>query len=77
MPLAGDQCQRHNTGDVHLRAKNMHVQAELLTDGLNVFQTLLVVRAGTTDPDLDLVLDEEGSDFAESTDHALEGGCDL
>ena len=48
-----------------------------MADGLDVLETLLVVGAGTTDPDLDLVLVEEGCDFAEGADDTLEGGGDL
>ena len=62
---------------MHLRAKDMHVQAELLADSLDVLEAFLVVGTGTADPDLDLVLVEEGRDFAESTDDTLECACDL
>ena len=75
--LTRDQRQRHNTRDVHLRPEDVHVEAQLLADRLDVLETLLVVRAGTTDPDLYLVLDKEGCDFAEGADDAFEGACDL
>ena len=55
----------------------MHVEAELDADGLDVLETLLVVRTGATHPDLDVVLDEEGSDLAESADDTLESRGDL
>jgi hypothetical protein len=48
-----------------------------LADVFDVLETLLVVGAGTTDPDLDLVLDENGSNLAQSADDALECGGDL
>ena len=69
--------QRHDARDVHLRAKDVHAQAKLFPNGLDVPQTFLVIGAGTTDPDLYLVLDEEGCNFAESADDALECGRDL
>jgi hypothetical protein len=75
--LAGNKCERDDTGDVHLGAEDMHVKAELDADSLDVFETLLVVRTGATDPDLDLVLDELGSNLTESADDTLESGGDL
>jgi hypothetical protein len=50
----------------------VHVEAELLADTLDVLETLLVVRTGTTDPDLDVVLDEKGGDFPQGADDTLE-----
>ena len=55
----------------------MHVEAELDADGLDVLETLLVVGTGAADPDLDVVLDEERSDLAESADDTLESRGDL
>ena len=55
----------------------MHVQAKLDTDRLNVLETFLVVRTGATDPDVDVVLDEERCDFTDGADDTLECGCDL
>ena len=55
----------------------MHVEAELLTNILDVLETLLVVGASTTDPNLDLVLNEKRSDFPQSADDTLESGSDL
>jgi hypothetical protein len=75
--LAGDERKRDDTRDVHLRAEDVHVEAELDADGLDVLETFLVVRTGATDPDLDLVLDDERSDLAESANDTLEGGGDL
>ena len=75
--LAGDKRKRDDTGDVHLGTKDVHVELELLTDGLDVLETFLVVGASTADPDLDVVLDEERSDLAKSADDTLESGGDL
>ena len=50
----------------------MHLEAELLADGLDVLEAFLVVGAGATDPDLDLVLNEERCDFADGADDAFE-----
>lgn len=44
-----------------------------MADSLDVLETLLVVGPGAADPDLDLVLDEEGCDFADGADDAFEG----
>jgi hypothetical protein len=63
----------NDTADVHLGAIDVHVQAELHTDRLDVLETLLVVGTSTADPNLDLVLVENGSDLAEGADDTLEG----
>ena len=75
--LARNERKRDNAGNVHLRAENVHVEAELDADGLDVLETFLVVGTGAADPDLDLVLDEERSDLAESANDTLESGGDL
>lgn len=62
---------------MHLGTKDLHVQTELDADGLDVFETLLVVGTGATDPDLDLVLVKEGGRVTESADDALERRGDL
>jgi len=67
------QGQRHDTADVHLGAVHVHVQTQLDTGGLDVLQTLLVVGAGTADPDLDLVLLENGGNVANGANDTLEG----
>lgn len=72
LPLAGDQGERHDAGDVHVRAEDLGVQAELLGSGLEVLKTLLVVGAGTADPDLDVVLVQQGGEFPKSADDTLE-----
>jgi hypothetical protein len=75
--LAGDEGKRDDTRNVHLGTEDVHVELELLTDGLDVLETLLVVRASTADPDLDVVLDKERGDLTEGTDDTLEGGGDV
>jgi hypothetical protein len=50
----------------------MHVEVKLLADALDVLETLLVVGTSTTNPDLHLVLDEEGCNFSQSADDTLE-----
>ena len=62
---------------MHLRAEHFHGETEFYTDGLDVLETFLVVRTSTTNPDLNLVLNEERSDFTESTDDTLERRSDL
>ena len=69
--------QRHNPRNVHLRPKNLHLEAELLAHGFDILQAFLVVGSGATDPDLHFVLVEQRCDFAEGTDDAFEGACDL
>lgn len=75
--LAGHKGEGHDAGDVHLRAEDVHVEAELDADGLDVFEALLVVGAGAAHPDLHLVLVEQRRDLAQGADDALEGGGDL
>ena len=62
---------------MHLGAVDVHVEAKLLADVLDVLETLLVVRSSTTDPYLDLVFDKEGCDFPQGADDTLEGGGDV
>ena len=77
VPLARHEGQGHDARDVRLRAKDLHEQAQLLADGLDVLEALLVVGTGAADPDLHLVLDEQRGDLAEGADDALECGGDL
>lgn len=72
--LAGDEGKGDDTGDVHLGAEDVHVELELLADGLDVLETFLVVGAGTADPDLDVVLNKERGNLAKGADDTLEGG---
>ena len=75
--LAWHKSKGNNTRDVHLGAKDLHVEAKLDSNALDVLETLLVVGASTTDPDGDLVLDEKRSNLTEGTDDTLECGGDL
>lgn len=61
--LSGNKSERDDAGNVHLGTEDVHVKAELDADGLDVLETLLVVRTSAADPDLDLVLDEERCDL--------------
>ena len=55
--LTRDQSQGHDTANMHVGAVYVHVQLELLTDCLDVFQSLLEIGTCTTDPDGGLVFD--------------------
>lgn len=68
---------RHNTRNVHLRSINLHVELELLTNVLDIFETLLIVGASTTNPDIDLVFLENLRKFSESADNSLKCGGNL
>ena len=75
--LSRNESERDDAGNVHLGTEDVHVEAELDADGLDVLETLLVVGTGAADPDLDLVLDEERCDLTESANDTLESGSDL
>ena len=75
--LARYKREWHDTRDVHLWAKDMHVQPKLLTNILHVLETFLVVRSCTSNPDLDFVLIEERRDLANGTNDTLECACNL
>lgn len=77
LPSAGDEGQGHDTGDVHLGAEDLGVQAKFLGGSLHVLETLLVVGAGTADPNLDLVLVELLGVVAEGADDTLECAGDV
>lgn len=62
---------------MHLGAEDLGVQAELLCRGLHVLKTLLVVGAGTTDPDLDVVLVELLGVVAKRPNDTLECAGDV
>ena len=62
---------------MHLRTINMHVELELLADALNVLQSLLVIRPGTTNPDLRLVFVQGRGDFTQGADDAFERRGDV
>lgn len=70
--LAWHKSKGNDARDVHLGTEDLHVKTKLNADGLDVLETLLVVGTGTTDPDLDVVLDEERSDLAEGANDTLE-----
>lgn len=72
--LLAEKGKGHNTTDVHLRAVDVHVEAKLLTNSLDVLKTLLVVGTSTTNPDLDLVLVQDRGNLTQSADDTLEGG---
>lgn len=75
--LAGNKRKRHDTRDVHLRAEDVHIEIQLFANGLDVFETFLVVWTGSADPNLDLVLVEEGCDFSQRANDTLESAGDL
>ena len=77
IPFPRDERQRHNARDVHLRPKNVHAEIELLTHSLDILETFLIVRSCASDPDFDVVLVEQRSNFAEGADDAFECACDL
>lgn len=62
----------YNTTDVHVWAVHLHIELELLADVLDVLETLLVVGASTADPNLDVVLNEDGRKLPESANDTLE-----
>lgn len=75
--LLPTQSQWHDTTDMHLRTVHLHVKVEFLTNGLDVLKTLLVVGTSTTNPDLHLVLVEDGSNLTQGADDTLECGGDV
>lgn len=75
--LLPTQGQWHNTTDVHLRTVHVHVEAKFLANGLDVLKTLLVVGTSTANPDLHLVLVEDGCDLTQGADDTLECGGDV
>lgn len=62
---------------MHLGSVNVHVELQLVANGFDVLETLLIVGAGATDPDLDVVFDEDRGDFSDGADDALERRGDL
>ena len=51
----------------------MHVKFQFLTNGLDVFETLLVVGSCTTDPDLDFMFNKSAGNFTEGANDPFEG----
>jgi hypothetical protein len=54
----------------------VHDENKLHTDVFDFLETLMVVGFGTTDPDLDLMLNKKGSNFSNGTNDTLEGRGD-
>lgn len=54
------------------RPVDVHVKLQLLPDGLDVLQTLLVVGSSAADPDLNFVLHQYLSELTERTYNTLE-----
>ena len=77
MVLARDQSQWHDTADVHLRAVHVDVKLEFLSDGFDVLETFLIVGSCSANPYLHIVLDQDGSELAESPNDTFERGRDL
>ena len=57
---------------MHLRAKHMHIKAQLVASSLNILQSFLVIRSGASDPDLDFVFVQLACEFADRADDAFE-----
>ncbi len=49
--------QRHNTRNMHLRSKDVHIELEFFAYGFDVLESFLVIGSRATDPDLYFVLD--------------------
>jgi len=60
-----------------LRSVDVHIQLQLLSSRLDVLETLLVVRTCTTNPDLNIVLDQDRGEFPKGADDTLEGRCNV
>ena len=57
---------------MHLGAVNVHIELQFCADGFNVFETFLIIRSSTSNPDLDFMFNQSGCIFSERTDDALE-----
>ena len=77
LPFAWDEGQGHDTGNVHLGAEDSGVETQLLRSSLHVLQTLLVVGASTSYPDLDIVLNQLSRIVPQSADDTLECAGDI
>lgn len=66
------QSQGHDTADVHIWAIHMHVQLELLANGFDVLESLLIVGPSAADIYLRLVFDQRRRKFPQGTDDTLE-----
>ena len=67
----------YNLGDVSVGAVHLDGDTERLAEKAHRLQTLLVVRATTTNVDLHIVIDERGLVLLQRTDDTLEGGSDV
>ena len=57
------QSQWHNTADVHVRAVDVHVELELLTNSFDVLQAFLIIGSGAAYPDGDFMLNQGWCEF--------------
>lgn len=62
--LAWYQGKRYDATDMHIRAIHMQIQLELLADCLDVPEAFLIVGAGTSNPNLDLMFDQSVGKFS-------------
>lgn len=71
------QCQGHDSADMHIWPVNMHIQFELLTDGLDILEAFLEIGTCAPDPDLNFMLDESWGVLSEGSNDTLERRRDL
>ena len=71
------QCQGHNPTDVHVWPVDVHVQFELLADGLDVLEAFLEIGTRAANPYLNFVLDEGWGELPEGTNDTFKGRRDL
>ena len=62
---------------MHIGAKDVHVQLQLLANRLDILKALLVVRTCTSYPDLDLMFNKSARDLSQGTNDAFESRSDL
>ena len=65
--------KRDDLGDVRVWAKHPDGYAQALSEQTHGFETLLVIRATTTNKDFDLVSDQLALELLESADNPFEG----
>ena len=70
--LAGNQSEWYDPTDVHVWTKDMHIQLQLCAYSFDISETLLKIRPGATDPDLDFVLDQIRSELSKCPNDTLE-----
>ena len=71
------QCQGHNSTDVHVWPVDVHIQFELLTDGLDILEAFLEIGTRAANPYLNFVLDEGWGELSEGTNDTFESRRDL